>query len=112
MFICRACGEQSVLPVLSLGNIPLANALLLPEELSLSEEMFPLDLVFCPNCTLLQITATVPPEKLFREYLYFSSFSETVLQNAKEISRRMIKQCNLNEDSLIIDRLQVTTVIY
>jgi len=103
MFACRSCGEQSVLPVLSLGNTPLANALLRSEELSLPEEVFPLDLVFCPNCTLLQITETVPAEKLFREYLYFSSFSDTVLQNARNISNRMIERCDLNDESLIVE---------
>lgn len=103
MFACRACGEQSVLPVLCLGNIPLANALLRAEELSLSEELYPLDLVFCPNCALLQITETVPAEKLFREYLYFSSFSDTVLQNARDVSNRMMERCDLNEDSLVIE---------
>ncbi len=38
---------------------------------------FPLDLVFCADCTLVQITETVPPEQLFRDYVYFSSFSDT-----------------------------------
>ncbi len=84
MFVCRSCGEANVLPVLSLGKTPLANALLTPAELDLPEELFPLELVFCPTCTLLQITETVSPEKLFREYLYFSSFSDTVLNNASE----------------------------
>ena len=103
MFVCRSCGEQSVLPVLSLGNTPLANALLRPEELSLPEEVFRLDLVFCPNCTLLQITETVPAEKLFRDYVYFSSFSDTVLQNARNVSNRMIQRCDLDSESLIIE---------
>ncbi len=103
MFKCRSCGEASVRPVLSLGRNPLANALLTSDELNLPEEYYPLDLVFCPKCTLLQITETVPPEKLFREYLYFSSFSETVLENAREVADRIIKRCNLNRDSLVVE---------
>jgi SAM-dependent methyltransferase len=103
MFMCRSCGEQSVLPVLSLGNMPLANALLTHNELGLFEEVFPLELVFCPRCALLQITETVPPEKLFRTYLYFSSFSDTVLKNARDISDRMHVQCNLNTNSLVVE---------
>ncbi len=103
MFICRSCGEPNVLPVLSLGKTPLANALLTSDELGLPEELFPLDLVFCPRCTLLQITETVSPEKLFREYLYFSSFSDTVLNNAREISNALIARCNLNGNSLVVE---------
>ena len=102
MFTCRSCEYTDLNPIISLGHIPLANALLLPEELARPEERFPLDLVFCPNCTLVQITETVSPEKLFREYLYFSSFSNTVLQNAHEIAQRMILRLGLTQESLVV----------
>lgn len=103
MFQCRSCGEPKVMPVLSLGNMPLANALLTQNVLETPEATFPLDLVFCPTCTLLQITETVSPEKLFREYLYFSSFSDTVLNNAREISNILTERCNLNNNSFVIE---------
>jgi Putative zinc binding domain len=76
--------------VLSLGRTPLANALLVADQLGAPEETFPLEVAFCPHCTLVQLTETVPPEKLFREYLYFSSYSETMLRHAKDLVRRMV----------------------
>jgi SAM-dependent methyltransferase len=100
---CRSCGNPDLLPILSLGKMPLANALLTQGQLLLPEETFPLDLVFCPRCTLIQITETVPPEKLFREYLYFSSFSDTVLENARELTERLITRCGLTKDSLVVE---------
>jgi SAM-dependent methyltransferase len=103
MYSCRSCGCQNTRPILSLGRTPLANALLTHEQLSLSEETFPLDLVFCPDCTLVQITETVSPEKLFREYLYFSSFSDTVLKQAYEISEKMRTRCSLHSGSLVVE---------
>lgn len=103
MFTCRSCQSSNLNPIISLGRTPLANALLTPQELNQLEEIFPLDLAFCPNCTLVQITETVPPEKLFREYLYFSSFSDTVLQNAREIAERTIQRRNLNQESLVVE---------
>ena len=87
---CRSCSEACLEIVLSLGRTPLANALLTEEELNQPEPTYPLDLAFCPNCTLVQITETVPPEKLFREYLYFSSFSDTMLRHAQQIVERLI----------------------
>lgn len=102
-FACRSCGTSDILPILSLGHMPLANALLTPEQLSLPEETFPLDLVFCPQCTLVQITETVSPEKLFRDYLYFSSFSDTVLDNAREAARNLAVRCRLGKDSLVVE---------
>jgi len=103
VFTCRSCEHTELHPIISLGRTPLANALLTPEELAHPEESFPLDLVFCPNCTLVQITETVSPEKLFREYLYFSSVSDTVLQNAREIAERTIRRRGLTGGSLVVE---------
>lgn len=100
---CRACKRSELELILSLGHIPLANALLTSEQLDQPEETFPLDLAFCPNCTLVQITETVPAEKLFRDYFYFSSFSDTVLQNARKITDRMVAKRNLDADSLVVE---------
>ncbi|HLO13705.1 MAG TPA: class I SAM-dependent methyltransferase [Anaerolineales bacterium] len=103
MTSCRSCRNADLRPILSLGRTPLANALLTQEQLALPEETFPLDLVFCPQCTLVQIMETVSPEKLFREYLYFSSFSDTVLQNARELAEQLIGRCSLTRDSLVLE---------
>src|SRR4028119_441281 len=100
---CRSCGATDLKLVLSLGRTPLANALLTAEQLAHPEETYPLDLVFCAACSLVQITETVPPEKMFREYLYFSSFSDTVLQNAEEIATRMLATRPLGGDSLVME---------
>src|SRR5262245_24771685 len=99
---CRSCGGDLQL-VLSLGRTPLANALITAEELHRSEETYPLDLAFCSNCTLVQITETVPPERLFREYLYFSSFSDTMLDHAKQIVSRVLTSRNLDGKSLVVE---------
>ena len=100
---CRLCGSAGLEMVLSLGETPLANLLLAEEELDLPEDYYPLNLVFCPACSLVQIRETVAPEKLFREYLYFSSFSDTTLQNAAEIAQRMISGQSLDQNSLVAE---------
>ena len=87
---CRSCASPSLETVLSLGETPLANSLLTEESLDRPEPTFPLDLAFCPACSLVQITETVPPETLFRDYLYFSSFSDEIQRHAEAISRRLI----------------------
>ena len=100
---CRSCASANLRPVLSLGRTPLANALLTSDQLDQPEGTYPLDLVFCPDCALVQITETVAPEVLFREYLYLSSFSDTVVQNAEGIARRMINSERLGADSLVAE---------
>jgi SAM-dependent methyltransferase len=86
-----------------LGSTPLANSLLKAEELNEPESRYPLDLVFCPDCKLVQITETVPPEKLFRDYLYFSSFSDTMLNHAKGLAERLTSSRNLGDRSLVLE---------
>lgn len=100
---CRSCGAGDLKTILSLGRTPLANSLLKSEQLNEAEEMYPLDLVFCPQCALVQITETVPPEKLFREYLYFSSFSDTMLSHARELVEQLIASRRLGGNSLVME---------
>lgn len=103
MIGCRSCGAKQLDPVLSLGHTPLANALLKENELSNPEPTFPLDLVFCPSCALVQITETVPPEQLFSHYLYLSSFSDTMLRHSAELAERLINERGLGANSLVVE---------
>lgn len=103
MIVCRSCGAQELDPVLSLGRTPLANALLKEDELSKPEPTFPLELVFCPQCALVQITETVPPEQLFSHYLYLSSFSDTMLEHSAELAEKLIKERRLGAGSLVVE---------
>ena len=100
---CRSCSSNRIESVLDFGEIPLANALLSVEQLRKPEVTYPLEFVFCRDCTLAQITETVPPECLFREYLYFSAISETVVQNARDITHRMRERLNLGERSQVVE---------
>lgn len=103
MATCRSCSNQDLHLILSLGRTPLANALLDESQLNAPEERFPLELVFCPKCSLVQITETVPPEKLFRNYVYFSSFSDTVLANARNIATQLTERSDLDSSSLVLE---------
>jgi SAM-dependent methyltransferase len=100
---CRSCGYANLQTVLSLGRSPLANALLTEKQLNELEETYPLDLAFCAECTLVQLTESVSPEKLFREYVYFSSFSDTMLRHAEELSNDLIGSRHLGAQSLVIE---------
>ena len=100
---CRSCGQSHLRDVLSLGSMPLANALLSDEQLNEKEKKYPLELVFCENCSLIQITETVAPAKLFREYFYLSSFSETMLRHAEQLVEASIRSRGLNDQSLVVE---------
>jgi SAM-dependent methyltransferase len=101
---CRSCQKTGLLPVLDLGTTPLADRIIKPEQLSEQEPTFPLEVAFCPNCSLVQILETVPPEKLFQEdYPYFSSFSDALLQHSRKNALGLIERCKLTDKNLVVE---------
>jgi SAM-dependent methyltransferase len=100
---CRSCGANDLTPILSLGDTPLANALLSADQLGQPEPTFPLELVLCTACSLVQITATVPAEQLFGEYLYFSSFSDSMLRHACTLVERVIAERRLEGTNRVVE---------
>lgn len=100
---CISCGAAPLAPVLHLGTTPLANALLTQAQLAAPEGRFPLELVFCPACALVQITERVPPERLFSEYAYFSSFSDTAVAAARALATRLTRERKLGAGSLAME---------
>jgi len=86
-----------------LGETPLTDAYVLPERADEPEARYPLDVAFCPSCALVQLLYTVPPEAIFRDYSYYSSFSETLLTHSREHARELIASRDLGTDSLVIE---------
>jgi len=89
--------------VLSLGSTPLANSLLTAADLDRPEPTYPLTLLHCPDCHLVQLLETVPPEKLFREYSYYSSFSDTMLEHARDLTTQLLTTRGLGPNSLVVE---------
>jgi SAM-dependent methyltransferase len=90
--------------VLDLGMMPLSDALLTREQLAGSEDKFPLELAYCPQCSLVQILQTVPPEKLFCEdYPYYSSFSNALLEHSRKNVLSLVKKQKLDSASLVVE---------
>lgn len=100
---CRSCRAEALEPIVSLGEMPLANSYLRDEDATKPEPVFPLDLVRCTACQLVQITYTVPPEILFRDYLYLSSYSQTMLAHAETLVQRLVAQRGLDANSLAVE---------
>lgn len=75
---CRACGADGLAEVLSLGSMPPANAFLNAEQAGAPEPRFPLALMLCETCGMVQLRHVVPPELLFRAYSFFTSMSQAM----------------------------------
>lgn len=101
---CRSCGGGNLELIISFGETTLADRLVPENKLSEPEITAPLDLVFCSDCTLVQITVSVDPAILFCEdYPYFSSVSKHLLEHSKKNAEHIIKHRNIGMDSLVVE---------
>lgn len=100
---CRSCGNVQLKQILSLGKSPLANNLLSNEDLTAEEEMFPLDVVYCNNCHLCQLSYVVHPKKMFSNYLYVTSTTDTFKKHFEIMAKSIAKDFGLVSNSLVVD---------
>ncbi len=100
---CRICKNKKLEKILNLGEMPLANAFLDKNQLSQKEVSYPLRVVWCKLCGLLQIDEIVPPEILFRNYIYVSGTSEALRKHFEDLATEVVNNFKLNSESLVID---------
>ncbi len=101
---CRHCGSELHLPFLDLGNAPPSNAYLTEEAVRAPEIWFPLRILVCESCWLVQTEDHAGREALFtQDYAYFSSFSTTWLAHAQRYVDQMITRFGLNASSCVVE---------
>ena len=100
---CRFCGQPLQTTFIDLGMQPPCESYLKPEQLNQKEDFYPLHVYVCENCFLVQLEEYVSPERIFREYLYFSSYSDTWLRHAKNYVDLITEKLNLTEKSKVVE---------
>ncbi len=101
-FSCRCCDETKLKRVVSLGYQPLANNLL--NNKNEECELYPLELNYCPNCHNCQLSVSVDPKKMFSNYLYTSSTSQSFRKHFEDAAKHYAKEFKLSpKKSYIID---------
>ena len=97
---CRVCGG-GLNHYLSLGLSPLANNL--NNAKNDTNDLYPLDLNFCKQCSNSQLSVAVPSDKMFNNYVYQSSTSKQFRNHFEEIAKEVKIDFNLNKKSLVVD---------
>ena len=101
---CRHCKEELREKVLDLGVMPPSNAYLSKEDLEKPEPKYPLRLLVCTNCWLVQTEDFVGRSDLFTsEYAYFSSTSSSWLKHAADYCKAIVPQLDLGPQSLVVE---------
>ena len=101
---CRHCHADLRLEFLDLGSAPPSNAYLDAAGLRAPERWYPLRLLVCQQCWLVQTEDFTEAESLFdADYAYFSSYSSTWLTHAKSYVHAMVARLQLRSDSLVVE---------
>jgi hypothetical protein len=104
MMKCRHCLTELSHTFLDLGFAPPSNAYLTKDDLAKPEKFYPLKVMVCDQCWLVQTEDYAQANQLFdAEYAYFSSTSTGWLEHAKRYAQKMISDLSLNENSLVIE---------
>jgi SAM-dependent methyltransferase len=101
---CRFCGAALTRTFLDLGATPLANALPADAGEAEREESFPLHVMVCDACLLVQVAHAVPPESIFADgYAYLSSYSPSWVEHARCYAETMIDRFGLDAGSTVVE---------
>src|ERR1700756_2718130 len=102
-FPCRLCGAPVERTVVDLGMSPLCENFLPASAADEPEQFFPLHLRVCSQCLLVQLPSLVPPDEIFAEYAYFSSYSDLWLQHARSHAFSLIDRFALTPESFVVE---------
>jgi SAM-dependent methyltransferase len=102
---CRFCSTPLDTAVADLGATPWSNSFLEPTEEAIArEKVFPLKVMFCSECLLVQTTETAPADEIFNaEYHYLSSFSTSWLDHARRYAETMTERLGLDGTSQVVE---------
>lgn len=101
---CRFCKHPETHPFVDLVNSPASNSFLTKEELNQAEVFYPLNVLVCPKCFLVQVDEYKKATEIFdKEYVYFSSYSTSWLAHSKAYCQLMQQRFGFNSDSLVIE---------
>ena len=100
---CRFCNSALTTTFVDLGTSPLANDYLSPEALRRMEAFYPLHAYVCDGCLLVQVEEFAAPDRIFRDYAYFSSYSRSWLEHARAFAVTACERFQLGARSFVIE---------
>ena len=101
---CRHCSAELTLPLIDLGSAPPSNSSLSTDGLLHPEKWYPLRVMVCTRCWLVQTQDFAQREEFFSEdYAYFSSFSSSWLAHSRAYAEGAIERLKLDGRSHVVE---------
>ena len=100
---CRHCRQPLHHTFVNLGMSPLCESFVSPDRLDAMEPFYPLHVLVCENCFLVQLKDYVSPEHIFSDYAYLSSYSTSWVAHAKTYCGMIKDRLGLGAESLVVE---------
>ncbi|WP_319525817.1 class I SAM-dependent methyltransferase [uncultured Desulfosarcina sp.] len=100
---CRFCGGKLDHTFVDLGMSPLCQTHISPDQLNRYEYFYPLKAFVCSHCFLVQLDEYVPPQEIFTEYAYFSSYAESWVAHARQYVEMVVERFALTGQSAVLE---------
>lgn len=100
---CILCNSLKIFKVFDLKKTPIADNYFNSLKKSLSQKLFDLNLIICKKCNHVQLGKIIEPDILFKDYIYKSANSQSLLDHFKKTSEEIILQFSLSTNDLVVD---------
>ena len=100
---CRVCDSDKLVKYLDLGMMPLANNLAESAVAASAMQRYPMQVLYCRDCSLSQLSIVIDPRELFSKYAYRSSINRAYLNHCREMARSVRDSLGLQADDLVVD---------
>ncbi len=100
---CMSCGTPLHHTFVDLGMSPLCESYVPADKLYQMEPFYPLQVYVCETCFLVQLEEFVPPDEIFTEYAYFSSYADSWVEHMRRYAEMIVRKLALGRDSFVIE---------
>ena len=100
---CRVCGTGDLLRYLDLGMMPLANNLAASAPEAKRMRRFPMQVDYCPKCSMSQLSVVIDPRAMFSHYTYRSSINKGYVKHCREMAKSTRDTLGLSQEDLVVD---------
>ena len=100
---CRVCGSSDLVKYLDLGLLPLANNLAATASDAKAMRRYPMQVQYCRDCSLSQLTVVIDPREMYSNYAYRSSISQAYIDHCRAMAKSLRDSLGLKEGDLVVD---------
>ena len=100
---CRMCGSHDLQLILKMAPTPPGDHYVTADRLSQAQPTYPMDLMMCGSCALVQLPDVIDPELLYRDYIYNTSISVGLVQHFDRYAAAVVDRLAPKPDSLVVD---------